>query len=187
MTDLSESPSPFMRLPPELRLIIYEMLFIHPAQAPIDKDNPIRALKALSTAPDYHDYEQLDSLSDALTTPSMTLKIRTEDPMSFEQRQPSGEVRTRFLIRSDRFRARCMWTTYHLNCSSPDLSTRLLLANTRIHAECAQLLYSSYTFDFDTHIEAVVPFLAGGCLQAGQNKTRKRADQPSFCRSNTFR
>ena len=34
----------------------------------------------------------------------------------------------------------------------------ILSTNKQIHAEAAELLYSSYTFDFDTHIEAVKPF-----------------------------
>lgn len=155
--------SPFLRLPTELRLIIYNMLLIHPTHA-IGTTHSTCTARVLPTAPDYYDYEPVHAFDkDAATkTPALTLKIRTEDPTSYAQRQPSHQ-RSRFLIRSDRFRARCMWTTYHL-LSSPELSTRLLLVNARIHAEMAHLLYSSYTFDFDTHIEAIVPFLTGECI-----------------------
>lgn len=151
---VSEIQSPFLRLPPELRIIIYETLLLHPAQA-LGTTHSTSTAHVLPAASEYHDYERLDSSS----PPPLVLKIRTEDPASYELRQ-AVHLRSRFLIRSDRFRARCMWTTYHL-LSNPSLSTRLLLANARIHAEAAQLLYSSYTFDFDTHVEAIVPFLSG--------------------------
>ena len=32
-------------------------------------------------------------------------------------------------------------------------------ANKQIHAEVAELLYSHYAFDFDNHVEAIVPFM----------------------------
>lgn len=35
----------------------------------------------------------------------------------------------------------------------------IMRANKQIHAEAADLLYSTYSFDFDTHVEAIVPFL----------------------------
>lgn len=155
--------SPFLRLPPELRLIIYDILLIHPPQAPSATADDI-----LTATPDHQSYEPSSNTSASHPNISQspparaTLRIRTEDPASYSLRQPcpENEKRSRFLIRSDRFRARCMWTTYRL-MARPELSTRLLLTNARIHAEAAQLLYSSYMFDFDTHIEAIVPFLTG--------------------------
>ena len=156
----ADNSSPFLRLPPELRLVIYELLLLHPPHT-VGTQPCKSSVRVLAAASDDHDYEPpgLPDGAVAQQTHPLTLRIRIEDPASYEVRQ-KFEKRSRFLIRSDRFRARCMWTTYHL-ISSPELTTRLLLVNARIHAEAAQLLYSSYTFDFDTHIEAIVPFLAG--------------------------
>ena len=155
--DLTNCSSHFLRLPAELRLIIYEMLLVHPAQA-VGTTHSTSSARVLPTEPDYRNHEPLVG-SAAFRLQPLTLKIRLEDPASYEMRRPCHR-RSRFMIRSDRFRARCMWTTYHLLCN-PELSTRVLLANARIHAEAAQVLYSSYTFDFDAHIEAIVPFLTG--------------------------
>jgi len=52
-----------------------------------------------------------------------------------------------------------MYTTYHL-LQNPSLHTSILLTSAKVHAEASEILYSSYTFDFDTHVEAVVPFLS---------------------------
>jgi len=152
----------FFNLPPELRLIIYEILLLHPTRS-IDTIHSTSSARILPTTPaDHYVYEPSGCATGDPTAPGLgpsTLKIRTEDPASYALRRPQ-HTRSRFLIRSERFRARCMWTTYHL-LSNPELSTRILLASVRVHAEAAALLYSNYTFDFDTHIEAIVPFLAG--------------------------
>ena len=50
-------------------------------------------------------------------------------------------------------------TTYHALNAPPTPAAPLLRTNRAIHAEAAEMLYANYTFDFDTHIEAVVPFL----------------------------
>ena len=150
--------SPFLRLPTEVRLIIYELLLVRPTDA---QDAPIQtsSAKILPAAPDYYNYEDSGSGSVIPTTRfSHTLKIRTEDPQSYAQRQTQHR-RSQFMIRSDRFRARCMHTTYHL-VSNPSLHPSILCANQRIHAEAAETFFSRYTFDFDTHVEAIVPFFS---------------------------
>jgi len=53
-----------------------------------------------------------------------------------------------------------MNTTYQcVNVPRIEGNMGILRANKQIHAEAAELLYSSYTFDFDTHVEAIRPFL----------------------------
>jgi len=159
--DLAKGQSSLLAIPPELRLIIYDMLLTDPNYDSDAVDTTSIAARWRSVAPEYHDYEAPSKdVSTAIKTSRPIIRIRTEDPAAYELRQPCHHKRARFVIRSDRFRARCMWTTYHL-LSGPDLTTQVLLANARIHAEAAKLLYSSYTFDFDTHVEAIVPFLAG--------------------------
>ncbi|GAB7356445.1 hypothetical protein MBLNU459_g7214t1 [Dothideomycetes sp. NU459] len=165
---MSEFESPFMRLPPEIRMEIYELLLIAPARS-LDTIHTTSSARVLSTDPDYHEYEYLKAPSTTNTNsgatrkaksrrPSITLKIRIEDPAHYEQRRAT-HLRSHFLIRSDRFRARCMRTTYHL-LTNPSLEAAILGASARLHAEAAALLYGAYTFDFDTHVEAVVPFLS---------------------------
>lgn len=147
-------PPLIMRLPIEIRLIIYDLLLL-PSTA--DTTHTTSFARILPAASEYHDYEHSKSTS----TPSIRsniLKIRTEDPTSYLQRR-AQHTRTAYMIRSDRFRARCMSTTYHL-LSNPSLHTSILGASHLLHAECTQLLYSSYVFDFDTHVEALVPFFS---------------------------
>ena len=54
-----------------------------------------------------------------------------------------------------------MNTTY-ICVNNPRLEgqTNILCASKQIHAEAAELLYTSYTFDFDTHVEAMEPFFS---------------------------
>ncbi|KAJ9621301.1 hypothetical protein H2203_007353 [Taxawa tesnikishii (nom. ined.)] len=158
------------RLPTEIRLMIYNELLFNGCT----DDSPVgRLARVMPAACDYYEYEYLKRSADspcAKPSPSPVLKIRTEEPSSYEQRRPLHR-RTSFKIRSDRFRARCMSTTYHL-LSAREISTTFLLSNARIHAEAAGVLYSSHVFDFDTHVEAIVPFfsdltaLARSCVRA---------------------
>lgn len=96
-----------------------------------------------------------------LTRP--TLLIRTIDGTKYpELYHPTNKPhkRSNYSVRADRFRNRCMTTTYHcVNIPRIEHHLGILAANKQIHAEAAELLYSSYTFDFDTHVEAIVPFL----------------------------
>jgi len=147
----------FLKLPIEIRLMIYSHLLLPPANA----IHTTAAARILPSASDYFNYEPASS---SPSTPSIKhsstnlLKIRTEDPTSYQARRPS-HVRTRYMIRSDRFRARCMHTTYCL-LSNPSLFSSILHTNARIHAEAAETLYGGCVFDFDNHVEAVVPFFS---------------------------
>ncbi|KAK3679465.1 hypothetical protein LTR78_001026 [Recurvomyces mirabilis] len=156
-------PSPFLRLPPELRLQIYGLLVLPRKETDL---LPSWA-KVHSSTQDYFDYEAKRHgtdlpLSANLTNP--TLMIRTLDPGSYRQMIPAHKpipVRSQYAVRCDRFRSACKSTTYHC-INNPRLEDHLglLRVNKQIHFEAAELLYSSYTFDFDTHVEAIVPFLS---------------------------
>ena len=148
--------SPFLRLPLEIRLIVYDLLLR--STETISLPHGTNLSRLLSAAPGYHDYESAKAGSSATVAPTSMLKIRTEDPLNYEQRR-AQHVRTRYMVRSDRFRARCMNTTYHL-IGSPSIHATILSANSRIHSEAAETLYSTCTFDFDTHVEAIVPFFS---------------------------
>ena len=103
---------PFLRLPIEIRLMIYQLLLLQPGKD-LDAIHTTSFARILPTTPDYYQYERSKTSTATVVEPLQTLKIRTEDPLSYEQRRPEHR-RTIFMIRSDRFRARCMNTTYHL-------------------------------------------------------------------------
>lgn len=166
-------PSPFLRLPPELRLQIYSLVLL-PSQ-PSDL-LPDYARVQLS-AQDAFDYDKRQRGTDRLATTDLanpTLLIRTIDSTQHsalsrnetaaqqEQDQKPKQRRTVYSVRGDRFRARTMPTTYHC-VNSARLAGRnaaaLLSLNRQVHAEAAAVLYGGYTFDFDAHVEAVLPFL----------------------------
>lgn len=65
------------------------------------------------------------------------------------------------------------YTTYEcLNRQSIGRNMGIMLVNRRLHEEAAQLLYGSVVFDFDTHYQAIRPFLsdltpyARSCIKA---------------------
>ena len=169
--------SPFLRLPTELRLQIYALLVLPRSPSDLIPSEH----KKQSSSRDYYDYVKKQHDSDRpimadLSNP--TLLIRTIDAMQYEQRYgprfPRGaHIRSTYKIRADRFRARCMTTTYHC-LNTPRFEDQLGIMGTckQIHAEAAELLYSSYTFDFDTHVEAMYTFLndltpfSRGCIRS---------------------
>lgn len=146
--------SPFLEvLPLEIRMMIYDLL-LQSDDTHTSTFTPVKHI--LPDAPAYHDYEASKNGPSLTVTRIPSLKIRTEEPLSYEVRRPQHR-RTSYIVRSDRFRARCMKTTYHL-LNHPQLHTTIMMANARIHAEAADTLYSNHIFDFDTHVEAIIPF-----------------------------
>jgi len=122
-----------------------------------------------------------------------TLLIRTIDPERHRKQYPSDRpqpLRSTYSVRCDRFRSACRPTTYHC-VNNPRLEDQLALlrTNQQIHAEAAELLYSTYTFDFDTHVEAIVPFLsdltqfARSCLKSLRLVKRALACEKDFDRA----
>jgi len=148
---MSNLDSPFLRLPSEIRLMIYGHLLLPSTSASLPST-------AKSVHADYHDYEHQLTLSRSVLSTAPTLQIRTLDP-TVSVRPGSPRLRTTYAIRHDRFRARIMHTTYTL-LSNPGLHPSILGVSRQTYAEAADLLYSSYVFAFDTHVEAIVPFLS---------------------------
>lgn len=155
--------SPFLRLPTEIRLQIYSLLVL-PREA--SELIPFHD-KVSSSSQDYWDYEKKRFGTDRPVTADLsnpTLLIRTIDGVRYSQQYgPKGprgtHVRSMYKIRADRFRSRCMDTTYHcVNIPRIEDQLGILGTNKQIHAEAAELMYSSYTFDFDSHVEAMIPF-----------------------------
>ncbi|KAM3413516.1 hypothetical protein BST61_g11505 [Cercospora zeina] len=153
--------SPFLRLPTEIRLQIYSLL-IFPRRA-IDLLCSFERIGA--SAVDAVDYDAWKVGENGTVSPDVlkhpTLRIRTVDPTRYKGRNADRpHARTSYSVRADRFAARCMATTYHcVNVPRIEHNVAILRTNKQIHAEAAELMYSSYTFDFDTHVEAIIPFL----------------------------
>jgi hypothetical protein len=156
-------PSPFLRLPTEIRLQIYTLLVL-PRR---DTDLLPSYEKVHASTQDYFDYEKKQHGTDRLITADLTrpqLLIRTIDPDRYRRRYPDTypePIRSKYSVRCGRFRGACKSTTYHC-VNNPRIEDHLgiLRTNKQIHAEAAELLYGSYIFDFDTHVEAIVPFLS---------------------------
>ena len=152
--------SPFLRLPTEIRLQIYQLLVL-----PTRHNDLLPSYDKVSkSAQDYFDYDQLipnTTLPASADLQRPTLRFRTINPLQYHARE--GTVhhdRSKFSVRCDRFSARCLETTYHcLNNPNLNLAVGLMRANKQIHAEIAELLYGHFTFDFDNHVEAIVPFM----------------------------
>ena len=186
--------SPFLRLPTEIRLQIYSLLVL--PRKPTDLIPSEE--KKLSSSQDYFDYDKKQYGTDRLIIADLTrptLLIRTVNGTGYGQRYGEGKprgphVRSTYTIRADRFRNRCMKTTYHC-INNPRLEDHLgiLGTNKQTHAEAAELMYSSYTFDFDTHIEAIVPFLndltpfARSCIKSMRFVKRALAYDKEFDRA----
>lgn len=154
--------SSFLRLPTEIRLQIYQLLIL-----PREHDDLLPSYtKINASAADCFDYDQTVPGTTRLASADLrspTLRFRTIDPLRHNTRLGKVEdqhVRSTYSVHCDRFRARCLGTTYHcVNNPNLGLSVGLMRANKQIHEEVAELLYGHYTFDFDNHVEAIVPFL----------------------------
>lgn len=183
--------SRFLRLPTEIRLQIYTLLVL--PRKPTDLLPSYE--KVHSSTQDYFDYDKKQHGTDRPSTATLThptLLIRTLDPDRFRKRYPDlrpTPTRTKYSVRCERFRSACKSTTYHC-VNNPRIEDQLgiLGANKQIHAEAAELLYSSYTFDFDTHVEAIVPFLsdltpfARSCIKSIRLVKRALAYEKEFDR-----
>lgn len=154
--------SPFLRLPTEIRLQIYSLLVL-----PHEHNDLLPSYEKISaSAQDCFDYDRTMPGTTRPATADIhnpTLRLRTIDPLRYDQRSgrvQEQQVRSAYSVHGDRFRARCLGTTYHcVNNSTINEGIGILGTNKQIHSEVAELLYSHYKFDFDTHVEAIVPFL----------------------------
>ncbi|KAI4921784.1 hypothetical protein J4E90_000211 [Alternaria incomplexa] len=147
--------SPLLRLPFEIRLMIYEYLLL-PSTTPTTGNGTSVA----NLIPDFHTY-----LSDDTNNDACTLSVRTMDPWLGSQGPKTWRRRSTYHIRTGPFLTTTTPTTYrvllspytsHLRYTVPSL----LSLNQQIHAEASKILYSTYTFAFHTSIEAAVPFLS---------------------------
>jgi hypothetical protein len=180
--------SPLLRLPFEIRLMIYEYL-LYPSTQPCTGTGTSVA----NLLPDFH-----------------TLSVRTIDPWLGSQGSRSWRRRSTYHVRTGKSQFRPTITIRYTNPEDPDetrvitqrrmqgclltcmqgpfltsstpTTYRILLSpytahlrqtvpsllslNQQIHAEASKILYSTYCFSFHTSIEAAVPFLSDLTSQA---------------------
>ncbi|KIW08387.1 uncharacterized protein PV09_01300 [Verruconis gallopava] len=142
----------FLKLPVEIRLQIYQYLLV-----PKQRSSVGVRLDVLGS--DYHEYEKTDLDP---TSIGRVLHIRIIDPQQPGLSWVADALpllrRSKCLVRTDRFRARTMQTTYTA-ANNPGIEPAILATCKLVHSEAAEVLYSSYNFDFDTHVEAIGAFL----------------------------
>ncbi|KAF2633839.1 hypothetical protein BU25DRAFT_427273 [Macroventuria anomochaeta] len=147
--------SPLLRLPVEVRLMIYEyMLF------PSSQPTTTHGTSVTNLLPDFHTY-----LSEDTNNGPFTLSVRTIDPWLGAQASRTWRRRSTYHVRTGLFLTTTTPTTYRVLLSPYTAHLRytvpsLLSINRQIHAEASRILYSTYTFAFHTSIEAAVPFLS---------------------------
>lgn len=153
MSSQAQAHPPLLRLPLEIRREIYAYLLM-PADT---RPRPDR-----TTSPST-EYETDPRPSSKTSLP--TLHFRHAPPA------PTTARCTTYKIRSGRLRSALADATYEC-INRPPLHTSILLLNRQVYAEAADTLYGGYTFDFDTHIEACLPFLqdrtpsSRGCIKS---------------------
>ncbi|KAF2133516.1 hypothetical protein P153DRAFT_281670 [Dothidotthia symphoricarpi CBS 119687] len=145
--------SPLLRLPLELRLMIYEYLLFPSTHPTTGSGTSIANL-----LPDFHTYYSADTNNDPFT-----LSVRTIDPWLGGQPK-SWRRRSTYYVRTGAFLTSSTPTTYRILLSPYTAHLRhtipsLLSLNHQIHAEATKTFYATYTFSFHTAIEAIVPFL----------------------------
>ena len=173
--------SSFLQLPLEIRLEIYDYLLIsrppngftmlsytdieYEMLSPICDKRARGGLKARLTERDGSQVHRHPVSRYPAKTLSK-LAIHTLDPSNFlANNQRRSYKRTTFYTRADRFRGRTMETTYWIK-SEGTLEVAILQVNRQIHREAASVLYSRHLLDFDTHVDAVVPFINDLSLEA---------------------
>lgn len=151
----SKKASPFLRIPAEIRLQIYALLVL-----PHDSKHLRPSYEKIKiSVPDNYNHDA--DLSSMAAEP--TIMIRSIDPSRYAMRYPAAGEHSRksYKIRSSGLQSRCVETTYHcINNPRIEDNLAIMRTNPRIHAEVCELLYGHYTFDFDTHVEAMIPFLS---------------------------
>ncbi|KAJ3577658.1 hypothetical protein NPX13_g2909 [Xylaria arbuscula] len=157
--------SAFMRMPCELRLMIYEHLFnAGEADVSIDtKDNPnsgtgMSGKNKLNMAT-----SRTISIRNGKDNPFECTQCghHTEHPANpYSATQKPNQTRTRYQIIDRSFARRCVETTYYMVNKGGYICAALMRVNKVVHDETAHVVYAMHRFDFGCDVEAVKPFLS---------------------------
>lgn len=164
-TSTSTSKSPLLRLPPEIRLMIYDNLFLPPPCSSTNRgamSPPLKVIKPdVFTSPLHTSKTTHHPHGQKHQDAPPRLSIRTLSPTlsPLPSWLPS---RSHYLTRTPAFHPQTLSTTYVLHPSAPHLrcSIALLRVCKLLHAEATAYVYSRFEFDFGTHVEALEPFLS---------------------------
>ncbi|KAI0478271.1 hypothetical protein F4859DRAFT_479185 [Xylaria cf. heliscus] len=162
--------SPFMRIPAELRLMIYGYLFnagdtdAHSHQGyntESDGGNKQRQARQkiisirngrenVSPRPGAYSAGICSQCGQCI--PPATPKPQTQDERP--------RTRSRYQVMGGSLARRYFETTYYLANEGASFCTALMSVNRKIYAETSHLLYAGHVFDFGANIEAVSPFFS---------------------------
>jgi len=141
MANIPEQPS-FLTLPLEIRRLIYKELLLSSPTIPVAK-------KVSQTL-----FNQDNTNSCTWALPERTLSFRSRVIAD------SRTCRTKYKVRANPFRVSSVEATYFCLNVPQAFSCDILALNRQTYLEAAPILYGSYTFDFDTQVEACSAFLS---------------------------
>jgi hypothetical protein len=155
---MSTLESSFLLIPIEIRLMIYSYLIPQSNTSSPPRPSP----PTLDLGHPLNWSAQDDEPLPARTSDKPILQIRMLDPTTAHPMTSTipNLHRTKLFIRTGRFRARTMSTTYVCTNLPSELDVSILMVCKKTHFEAVGMLYGSYTFDFDTHVEAIPPFFS---------------------------
>ncbi|KAI9688673.1 MAG: hypothetical protein M1822_001030 [Bathelium mastoideum] len=181
--DSESTLSRFLELPLEIRLEIYEYLLVpsppsgfeslryadghNGSNPPTSQKQHSGGVKAITMQPAGNLVNRPSSYNCPIKS-MPTLAIRILEPSKFNNKERNlSWQRTQFLSRAGPFLARTLTTTYFApNANGPDAA--ILQANRQTYREAVSVLYSRHLFDFDTHVEAISPFINDLTMAAKQ-------------------
>ncbi|KAI1125658.1 hypothetical protein F5Y10DRAFT_225715 [Nemania abortiva] len=153
--------SPLMRIPAEVRLMIYAHLFDAGVDTTAEDKTGSKSGSSKRAEP------RTISIRNSETTTQfpVTECSRCNGYKQFHRNaQPASDTksqtRTRYHIVQRSFHRRCVETTYRMANEHAYFCTALMCANRALAAETAHFVYGGHVFDFGGDIEAVKPFLA---------------------------
>ncbi|KAI0435587.1 hypothetical protein F4803DRAFT_306047 [Xylaria telfairii] len=163
--------SPLMRIPAELRLMIYAYLFYagdteahtHQGYYPeSDGENkPKRERQRIISI--RNGREDISSRPGSFATGVCGQCGQCMPPPPARKSPPRDgrpQTRSRYQVVGGSLARRYFETTYHLANEGAEFCTALMSVNRKIYAETSHLVYANHVFDFGANIEAVSPFFS---------------------------
>ncbi|KAI8954357.1 hypothetical protein F4801DRAFT_500017 [Xylaria longipes] len=156
--------SPLMRIPTELRLMIYAYLFdagntdtdAHEGYYP-NSDGGVKQKRAKQKIISIRNGRQNLSPWPGLLPVEYCIQCGQYVPPA---RRSRPRTRSRYQVMGGTFARRYYETTYYLENKGAYFYTALMSVNRKIYAETSHLVYADHVFHFGANIEAVKPFLS---------------------------
>ncbi|KAI0424996.1 hypothetical protein F5Y09DRAFT_322856 [Xylaria sp. FL1042] len=167
--------SPFMRMPCELRLMIYAYLFVTgDADASTDTRGNLNSgtglrssgkvkvpiPKTISIRNGESDTPYLHPECNKCAQYNKGHPNSNPSSSTYNDNHTPKPTRTRYHVIDRSFNRRCVETTYCMVNKGASICAALMRVNRAVYAETAELVYGEHTFDFGCDVEAVKPFLS---------------------------